>query len=271
MNRNNTRVSREKVRYRLYVDESGDHAYNLLERPEHRYLALLGVWFDQDRDYVTFADGLESLKRTIFGARPDRPIILHRSDIINRKGPFVALRDPERRKTFDDGLLRLIASAPFTMIVVVIDKAAHLERYRSPDHPYHYALSAMLDRYSGYLNWKNAVGDVMAESRGKEEDLQLRVAYRKVYEAGTYMFGHDHHQRALTTHKIKIQPKWKNIAGLQLADVLAHPVKQAMLRKRELLDGLPSPFAEALVDIARQKANRKSFRGPVDGYGAVWL
>ena len=31
--------------YRLFVDESGDHVYNLLELAEHRYLALLGLWF----------------------------------------------------------------------------------------------------------------------------------------------------------------------------------------------------------------------------------
>jgi hypothetical protein len=44
------------ARYRLYVDESGDHAYNRLDEISHRYLALLGVWFRQPDDYVSFAD-----------------------------------------------------------------------------------------------------------------------------------------------------------------------------------------------------------------------
>jgi len=76
------------VRYRLYLDESGDHTYNLLAEPAHRYLALLGVWFRQGDDYVAFADDLEQFKRDIFGPRPDKPVVLHRSDIIGRKGPF---------------------------------------------------------------------------------------------------------------------------------------------------------------------------------------
>ena len=43
----------------------------------------------------------------------------------------------------------------------------------------------MLDRYSGWLNYKNCVGDVMAESRGRQEDRQLEDAYRRVYNSGT--------------------------------------------------------------------------------------
>ena len=51
------------ARYRLYVDESGDHTFNLMEDPAHRYLALLGVWFRQADEYVAFADDLERFKR----------------------------------------------------------------------------------------------------------------------------------------------------------------------------------------------------------------
>lgn len=29
-------------RYRLYLDESGDHVFHDLESPSHRYLALVG-------------------------------------------------------------------------------------------------------------------------------------------------------------------------------------------------------------------------------------
>jgi len=262
---------KRKVRYRLYIDESGDHAYSLLDRPDHRYLALLGVWFRQDEDYVPFCDEMETFKRRVFGPRPDRPVILHRSAIINRKGPFGVLRDSGKQEQFNAGLLELARNARFRLIIVVIDKRMHLDTYTSPDHPYHYCLSAMLDRYSGYLNFKNAVGDVVAESRGKEEDLQLGVAYRRVYDAGTYMYGHEHHQRALTSNKIKIQPKYKNLAGLQLADIFAHPVKQAMLRQERLIAWEPSEFAKKLLEIARQKVNRQEYRGHVNGYGAVWL
>ena len=261
-----------RVRYRLYLDESGDHTYNLLDNPAHRYLALLGVWFRQPDHYTAFADDLEQFKRDIFGPRPDRPVVLHRSDIINRKGPFGLLREAGVQERFDAGLLEVIGRAAFKMVCVVIDKQNHLSRYEAHAfHPYHYCLAAMLDRYSGWLNYKHYVGDAMADSRGKEEDLQLKQAYRRVYEAGTLMFGHEHHQRALTSHDIKIQPKVANIAGLQLADVLAHPVKQTCLVERHLIPDSGDVFGNRICEVVRQKFNFNERRGQMEGYGMVFL
>jgi len=159
------------LRFRLYVDESGDHAYSRLDQTPHRYLALLGVWFEQPTKYTQFHDALESLKRSIWGPRPDSPVVLHRSDIINRKGPFGIFKDPSLRDRFDNELLRIIKDAEFKMVCVVIDKKSHRDQYADPYHPYHYAMAAMLERYAGWLNYFNRVGDIMAESRGGEEDI----------------------------------------------------------------------------------------------------
>jgi len=123
-------VDRKLPRYRLYIDETGDHTYNLLDQTSHRYLALLGVWFEQSDAYVRFADGLDALKRRIFGPRPDESVILHRSDIINRKGPFGILCDEEVHRRFDDGLLDLTETADYRMALVVIDKRQHLREYK---------------------------------------------------------------------------------------------------------------------------------------------
>jgi hypothetical protein len=264
-------ISARPARHRLYIDESGDHTYNLLDDPTHRYLALLGAWFRQSDDYVAFADDLERFKREIFGARPDKPVILHRSDALNRKGPFGLLCNHETRKRFDAGLLEVIRRARFRMVCVGIDKQHHLNRHTSPFHPHHYCLAAMLDRYSGWLNYKNAVGDVMAESRWREEDLQLGQAYRRVYESGTLMFSHEHHQRALTSKDVKLQRKSANIAGLQLADVLAHPVKQAFLVEKGVISGYGGTFGKQVYEAVKDKFNRNERTGRVEGYGKVWL
>jgi hypothetical protein len=261
----------QRSRYRLYIDESGDHTYKLLDDPSHRYLALLGVWFRQGDQYTAFADDLERFKRESFGPRPDKPVVLHRSGIINRKGPFGLLCRPEVPERFDSGLLEVVSRARFKMACVIINKQDHLSRHSSPFHPYHYCLAAMLDRYSGWLNYKNAVGDVMAESRGKEEDLQLKQAYRRVYESGTLMFGHEHHQRALTSKDIKIQPKVANIAGLQLADILAHPVKQACLVEKGWVPDPGDSFGKRMYQAVIGKFNVNEWRGVVQGYGKVFL
>ena len=155
-NRGWANVSEKKATYRLYVDESGDHAYSLLDNPEHRYLALLGVWFRQQDEYVRFARNLEDFKNRIFGFRPDEPVILHRSEVVNCKGPFGRLKNSTVLEQFNNGLLDVARSAEFRIIVVVIDKKRHKEQYSTPFHPYHYCLHALLERYSGYLEFKNA-------------------------------------------------------------------------------------------------------------------
>jgi hypothetical protein len=258
-------------RYRLYIDESGDHTYSKLDEVAHRYLALLGVWFRQADDYVAFATDLERFKERFFGKRPDNPVVLHRADIINRKGPFGILCDDERRPSFDAGLLEIVSRARFKMICVALDKQTHQSQYAYPFHPYHYCLATMLERYSGWLNYKSVVGDVMAESRGKEEDLQLKQAYRRVYESGSIYFSHDKYQKALTSRDIKVRPKSANIAGLQLADVLAYPVKQALMVKRGIVPDPGDVFGKKLFGAVEPKFNRNEWRGQVDGYGIKWL
>ena len=133
------------ARYRLYIDESGDHTFNLLDDPARRYLALLGVWFRQADDYVSFVDAWERLKREFFGPRPDAPVIFHREDILNRRGPFFILRNDATRNRFDEALLTVIAQARFTLVCVVIDKQEQLDAYEDPFHPYDYCLAAMLE------------------------------------------------------------------------------------------------------------------------------
>jgi hypothetical protein len=113
----------------------------------------------------------------------------------------------------------------------------------------------MLERFSGWLTYKNLTGDVMAESRGKEEDLQLKQAYRRVYGSGTIYFSHVQHQRALTSKGIKIQPKKANIAGLQLADVLAYPIKQTLLLERGLISDPGDVFGKKIYGAVAAKFN----------------
>jgi hypothetical protein len=50
------------------VDESGDHTLQLADNDNHRYLGLLGLWFESGEPYRCFARDLEALKEEIFGA-----------------------------------------------------------------------------------------------------------------------------------------------------------------------------------------------------------
>lgn len=248
-------------RYRLYIDESGDHTYSQIDNIGHRYLALLGVWFRYSDHYVSFSTDLERFKEKIFGKRPDDPVVLHRSDIVDKKGPFGILQDKLTQYRFDTGLLEIIGRANFKVNCALLDKKAHKDLFYFPFHPYHYCLAALLELYGGWLDNKNVVGDVMAESRGGEEDRQLKQAYRRTYESGSRYFGHEKYQRVLVTSEIKIKPKTANIAGLQLADILAHPVKQSILIQKNLIEDTGESFGKKIIEAVGTKFTHHPRKG----------
>jgi hypothetical protein len=258
--------------YRLYIDESGDHTFQLADNDNHRYLGLLGIWFDTDVPYKTFAQALSELKRDIFDWHPDDPTIcLHRKDLIDRKGIFRQLRNPHLNARFERELITLVREANFCMTCVVIDKAAHLaSTYRDPAHPYHNCLAALLERYAGWLDGQACMGDVMAESRGAREDRELRTAFEATLQEGTKLHDCHHLQRLLTSREIKLKKKEHAIAGLELSDLLAYPFKRKIVAARRG-ERLPQDFSTALLDIAREKVHCDPSTGGTAGYGEVWL
>ena len=257
-------------RYRLYIDESGDHVFRHLDEEAHRYLCLLGCWF-RANDYGQFHQALEAFKQKHIPHNPDDPVILHREDIVNRRGQFWRLRDPEAAERFDSDLLSLIRDSNFMLVGVVIDKAALQQQYPTPAHPYHLGIGFMLQRYCGYLNHINRHGDVMAESRGGRENRLLMDSYARHYERGAWMTDAAFFQRALTTRKLKIKQKSANIGGLQLADLLGHPVKRAILHEMGKARRELAPFAEKLLQVLGSKFNRHLYKGDVWGYGKVFF
>lgn len=254
--------------YRLYVDESGDHTYSKLDRPGHSHLGLLGVWFEQKTVYPAFAAALERIKGEFFRGTPDEPVLLHRKELVNRKGCFGVLCDPAVCKRFDDALLRLVNDSDFTMVCAIIDKKHHQQQYVRPFDPYHWSLACMLERYCRWLNERGEQGDVWAEQRGAKENRVLEAAYRRMWEEGEGYLKASMAQRALTSREIKLSSKDRNIAGLQLADLLAHPLKlEAMIERGVLKD--PGPyFGRELAQVAAKKYRRYGSR--IAGFGLVW-
>ncbi len=255
-------------RFRLYIDESGDHVFKHLEEEGHRYLCLLGCWF-RGRDYRTFHQELEAFKQHHFPHNPDEPVILHREDIINRRRAFWRLRDPDKSHAFDHDLLELIRRAEFKIVVVVIDKKELKLQYPTPAHPYHLGLGFMLQRYCGFLNHINRCGDVMAESRGGHADRLLKDSYSLVYERGAWVKRAAFFQQALTSKELKVKPKSANIAGLQLADLLANPLRKAVLVEERKVQGPLASFTERILEAVKDKFNRHLYTGRVEGYGKV--
>lgn len=259
-------------RYRLYIDESGDHVFHdeaAMEEASHRYLALVGCWFKTDPDYLGFHKSLEDFKQRHTPHNPDEPVILHRKEIINCRGPFWRLRDDDRRESFNEDLLDIIESAKFNLVVVVIDKLELKRRYPDPFHPYHMALGFMLQRYCGYLNHINRKGDVMAESRGRREDTLLKNAYNHIYVHGDMHNRASFFQQVLTSKHLKLKKKSANISGLQLADLIAYPARQEVLIENARMGAPGDVFGLRLAKAAEKKYNRHLSDGRIEGYGKV--
>lgn len=259
-------------RYRLYVDESGDHTFSRVADARDRYLGLLGVWFKVGEPYDTYSEYLRRLKEAIWGRRPDEaPICLHRKDIMDRKGPFGVLRDAEIAAKFDRGLEWIFNRTPFLMCCVVLDKQSHAsKKYRTLYHPYHYCLAALLERYAGWLQLTNSVGDVMAEARGRTEDRELERVFEEFYNYGTRFHDPDRVQKVLTSRKLKFRKKEHNIPGLQAADLLAHPATREIIAEHGNSTP-PDDFGSRILNSARRNFNRQVYSGRVAGYGKILL
>jgi len=254
-------------RYRLYIDETGDSAFNRLSNPIHRYFGLLGVWLEQNAD-AKFTQNLKTFKESIFH-ETSMPVAFHRKDIINKKGAFGILREAEINQKFNYGLLNLLSNSEFRLICVLIDKKFLWEQYSNPADPYHYCLRAMLDRYCQWLKCRNAVGDVMAEARGKQFDRLLELEYKRFFEENI-AYGHEQ-KRVLTSSSIKFSRKTDHQAGVELADILAYPIKQNMLITAELIEESDPNFSDMLIRAIKGKYHKNERTEEINGYGLVWI
>ncbi|OGF50132.1 MAG: hypothetical protein A2231_11905 [Candidatus Firestonebacteria bacterium RIFOXYA2_FULL_40_8] len=280
-------------RYRIYIDESGDHYYGKkelrdmqkgdsvinvahfpeLEKPEKRYLCVLGCIIESSYYKSDFQPKLENIKRKHFNYDPDQPFVFHRKELVNKKGVFSKLLDAQREKEFNAEILEFFRDSDYTIIAAVIDKKKQLDNYKGfAYHPYNYCLNAILERYCGFLQFNKAVCDVLAESRGGEEDTLLKNAYSQVYISGTNFRPTKFFQDALTSKEIKIKKKTANIAGLQLADLIAHPVKTEILIENNLVEESEGKvFGRSVCEVIKNKYNSRYYNGKVGGYGKILL
>lgn len=221
-----------------------------------------------DLDFVKnhlFQD-VETLKTKYFNSHPDDPVILHRKEILNKKYPFKNLRNPEIEKSFNQDILNYFMNWEYTVISVLIDKFEHHQRYTTWKYdPYHYCLEILSERFYRFLMDQNSVGDVMVESRGGKEDTRLKKAYRRIFETGTNYIDAKDFENVLTSRELKVKPKSANIAGLQIADLLAFPARRYILRYYGKLEDKRQTFNEKIIDILKEKFYKRGNK--IEGYG----
>jgi hypothetical protein len=242
------------VKYRIYIDEVGNPDLESSDNPNHRYLSLTGVILELDYVQTTLHPQLEALKLKHFRPHPDEPIILHRKEMIHAVEPFAALADDALRGSFDVELLGLLQDWRYSVVTVCLDKKRHKTTYSTWRYdPYHYCLAVMLERYLFFLDDAGARGDIMAEARGGKADMRLKASFERLWQSGTEFVEAARFQARFTSRQLKVKPKAVNVAGLQLADLLAHPSRDEILTEQGLLTKPQREFARKVVAILRSK------------------
>jgi hypothetical protein len=259
--------------YRMYVDEVGNHDLTHADDPNQRFLSLTGVILESDYTLHVLHPEMDQLKRDFFQRDPDEPVIFHRKELVNKRPPFHPLRDPEIEQRFNTVLLAALARWEYLVITVVIDKKAHRDQYQMWHyHPYHYCLAVLLERFVLFLHYGGHRGDLMVESRGGKEDSKLKDSYARLYTRGTDNIPAERWHERLTSCELKVRSKAANIAGLQLADLVAHPSRREVLIEHQLLVDDRDTFGDQICAILRQSKYQRNWRtGQIEGYGTKLL
>jgi hypothetical protein len=120
-----------------------------------------------------------------------------------------------------------------------------------------------------WLHYSGNVGDVVGEARGPKHDAQLRRAFRFFYKNGTAVRTEVIHNR-LISGELRLRPKGDNIAGLQIADLLAHPAHRAYKFEKQGIEQ-PQDYGTTIANILKEKTYHRSPSGRIEGYGRKWL
>ena len=201
--------------YIVYIDESGDHSLEAVYE-DHPVFVLAFCIFKKSDYAKVVVPSICSLKFDFWG---HDSIILHSHKIRKQKDDFSILANLPMMQKFLDRLNDLISTAPFTIISTIIDKRQLKNRYSFPHNPYHLGLLFCLERASRFLEesgQKEKTTHLVVEGRGKKEDSDLELEFRRIMDKVP--------SNGLAKFDIQFTDKRANSAGLQIADLVAHPI-----------------------------------------------
>jgi hypothetical protein len=206
---------------RLFIDEVGNDD---IDHPAEQYLSLTGIMCNSAGHNNHIRPKIEAAKAKFFGHNPpNKVVILHRRELVRHEPPFEALQDAATNAAWEQTVLQLVENLPYTAITVMIDKHEHKDRYKVWHHnPYHYCLTALIERYVMQLKQDKERGDVVAEPRFKRVDKALKKAFEYIWTNGTGNVSPQEVQAHLTSKELKFAAKTANACGLQLVELIAH-------------------------------------------------
>jgi len=236
--------------YIVFVDESGDHGLVSID-PQFPVFTLAFCVISKAEYASTVVPAFQSFKFDFWG---HDGVVLHEHEMRRQEGEFGFLRtDPVLRGNFLTRITGLIEEAPFKIIAATIDKTTLTSRYTTPYNPYEIALRFCMENLLQMMIREGQAGrnmHVMFESRGKKEDNELELEFRRICANGA-RWGYKAPDFTWMSFAPRFLPKKVNSTGLQMADLVARPIALKTFR--------PEQTNRAFDSLSSKISFRKSF------------
>lgn len=216
----------------LFIDESGDHSLSKIDRSYPIFL-LSGVTIDKKYHDGQLSEELNSLKQRTFGTTE---IVLHSKEMTHPQlatNPlYMKFMDRDFRRKFYREFEKLLINSDLSLVACAIMKNKHFAKYGlEAKDPYLLSFDNLLNRLVFDLDDQQK-GKIIAESRNSILDNQLDIAYLAVRVEGTNKVQPAEIKLKLES-AIEFKQKADNVAGLQIADMVASPIARYLLGKPE--------------------------------------
>lgn len=232
--------------YIVYVDESGDHSLASINKDFPLFVLAFCI-FEKEKYSKSAVLKLKDFKFKHFG---HDMVVLHENEIRRDKGWFRILNTKEKKLSFMEELTHIIHEEDFTIIATVIRKD---KLFSHNKNPYDIALKYCMERTYKFLESKNEhtkTTHIVVEQRGKNEDEELELEFRRVCDGNNF-------QNVHFPFEIIMANKMSNSAGLQLADLVARPIGLHVLKSEQ---------QNRAYDVLKEKFH-KNGSGKVEGVG----
>ena len=208
-----------------FLDECGDHSLTTINS-ELPLFAVCIVVVERETYSRVIIPEMASFKLRYFA---HEGINLHNRDIRKAYGAFTILQNSAVRERFLTELTTMMRTLPFKLFVSAIDKFSYIGHHGDgAKNIYTAALEYSFERVVEFMEDHQEVNlPLIAESRGTVEDGQLRASFHEFMTKGNGDMS-DRFRRLFCP--LLFRRKQDNIAGIQLADLCAHPTARHILK-----------------------------------------
>lgn len=216
----------------LYIDETGDHSLSKIDN-SYPIFVLTGIIVEKDYHEEDLTAALNVFKMRHFDSTE---IVLHSQEMTHpqmAKNPlYMKFMNADFRKSFYKDFEFLLQKLDLSIVACVIMKNKHFAKYGlEAKDPYLLSFDNLINRLIFDLN-DNEKGKIVAESRGTVLDNQLAIAYLSLRVEGTNKVQPAELKLKLES-AITFVKKSDNVAGIEIADMVASPLARYHLDKKE--------------------------------------